>query len=266
MIADPYFGGYYSWALVYFAGSTGKYALNLTIDSNDKPRLTLAPSNLVAASGDVADATNATPIVIETTAPHGLDGVNQPVTIASVGGNTAANGTWEVSVTDSTHFELNGSVGNGAYTTGGTFAGQQGHARATLNVPKVQGGTEAIYTEGSVVSELAHGTAPFQALSQTVDTNLHARPYVVSNSGVQQVSGSPGSGVAKHVIGSVALTAGAATVDLTNDASFTSNATYQVFLQPQAGGSAATPTKVNGGQFTIAGTGTDTVAYHCIGY
>jgi len=37
-----------------------------------------------------------------------------------VGGNTAANGTWTITVTNSTTFSLNGSTGNGAYTSGGS--------------------------------------------------------------------------------------------------------------------------------------------------
>jgi hypothetical protein len=42
------------------------------------------------------------------------------VTIASVGGNTAANGDWVITKTSATKFTLDGSEGNGAYTSGGT--------------------------------------------------------------------------------------------------------------------------------------------------
>lgn len=67
----------------------------------------------------VSDATNASPIVITTTTSHGLvDG--DVVVVASVGGTTAANGTFVVDVLSSTTFSLVGSVGNGAYTSGGT--------------------------------------------------------------------------------------------------------------------------------------------------
>lgn len=72
-----------------------------------------------AVGGGVSGATNATPIVITTASAHGLiDGA--VVTVGSVGGNTAANGTWEINVLSSTTFELKGSVGNSAYTSGGT--------------------------------------------------------------------------------------------------------------------------------------------------
>jgi hypothetical protein len=75
----------------------------------------------------VTGATNATPIVV-TTGTHGLsDG--DVVTISSVVGNTAANGTFYVKVTgfSTTTFALysdntltTGVAGNGAYTSGGT--------------------------------------------------------------------------------------------------------------------------------------------------
>ncbi len=71
-------------------------------------------------TGIVDGASNATPIEITTSAPHGLtDG--QDVTIAGVSGNTAANGTWTVTVTGATTFTLTDSVGNDIYTTGGTW-------------------------------------------------------------------------------------------------------------------------------------------------
>jgi peptidoglycan hydrolase-like protein with peptidoglycan-binding domain len=66
----------------------------------------------------IAGATNASPIVITTTAPHGLVTAEQ-VTISLVQGNTAANGTFTITVTGPTTFTLNGSTGNGAWTTGG---------------------------------------------------------------------------------------------------------------------------------------------------
>jgi len=68
----------------------------------------------------VTGATNASPIVI-TTAAHGL-ATGDVVTVASVGGNTAANGTFRVTVVSSTTFQLDGTTGNGAYTSGGTVA------------------------------------------------------------------------------------------------------------------------------------------------
>ena len=86
------------------------------------------PSGLLANAGGVASlghtgvvtgASNATPIVV-TSAAHGLS-TGQRVTVASVGGNTAANGTWIITRVSADTFSLNTSVGNGNYTSGGTW-------------------------------------------------------------------------------------------------------------------------------------------------
>jgi hypothetical protein len=69
--------------------------------------------------GTITAASNATPIVV-TSAAHGLS-TGTRVTIAGVTGNTAANGTWTITVLDANTFSLNGSTGNGAYVSGGTW-------------------------------------------------------------------------------------------------------------------------------------------------
>lgn len=70
-------------------------------------------------SGSVTGATNASPIVV-TSSSHGLT-TGQVVTIAGVLGNTAANGTFVVTKVSADTFSLDGSTGNGAYTSGGTW-------------------------------------------------------------------------------------------------------------------------------------------------
>lgn len=70
-------------------------------------------------TGSITGATNASPIVI-TSASHGLT-TGDRVTITGVGGNTAANGTWIITRLDANTFSLNGSTGNGSYTSGGTW-------------------------------------------------------------------------------------------------------------------------------------------------
>lgn len=67
----------------------------------------------------VSGATNASPIVITTSTSH-LFASGDTVVVADVGGNTAANGTWTITVTGPSTFSLDGSTGNGAYTSGGT--------------------------------------------------------------------------------------------------------------------------------------------------
>lgn len=83
---------------------------------------------VLATAKTITDATNATPIVITTSAAHGLK-VGDMVTISGVGGNTAANADHFISVVgSSTTFSLQtlahvDLAGNGAYTSGGTVDG-----------------------------------------------------------------------------------------------------------------------------------------------
>lgn len=74
----------------------------------------------------VSGATNATPIEITTSAAHSYS-TGDEVVIAGVGGNTAANGRWIVTVTATDKFTLqdfagNNVAGNGTKTTDGTSA------------------------------------------------------------------------------------------------------------------------------------------------
>lgn len=71
-----------------------------------------------AAIITITNATNAAPIAITTSAAHGLSTGNF-VTQQNVGGNTAANGTFRITVTGATSYTLDGSSGNAAYTSGG---------------------------------------------------------------------------------------------------------------------------------------------------
>ena len=82
------------------------------------------------ATRTVTGATNATPIVVTTSAAHGMIPGNR-VEITGVGGNTAANGTFVVTAVGSTTtFSLGDTTdgtsvaGNGAYTSGGTVTPQ----------------------------------------------------------------------------------------------------------------------------------------------
>lgn len=87
-----------------------------------------AVKSLTVAQATIIDATNASPIVVQTSAAHNFqDG--DVVANHGVGGNTNANngtgsgplaGGWQIEVVDSTHFKLIGSSGNAAYTSGGT--------------------------------------------------------------------------------------------------------------------------------------------------
>lgn len=84
-------------------------------------------NDVVGVNKAVSGASNTTPIIITSTAHGFVD--RQPVTIASVGGTTAANANWFAKVLDANRFALYSdalftipSIGNGAYTSGGTIA------------------------------------------------------------------------------------------------------------------------------------------------
>jgi hypothetical protein len=75
-------------------------------------------SQALQATKTLTAATNATPIAITVTG-HGYS-TGDTVVVTGVVGNTAANGTWEITVTDANTFTLDGSAGNGNRTAGGT--------------------------------------------------------------------------------------------------------------------------------------------------
>jgi hypothetical protein len=106
-------------------------------------------------------ASRTSPISIGTVAPHGL-ATGQNVIAAGVQGNTAANGTWPIVVTDSTHFTETGSTGNGNYV-GGTGT--------------VSGGGMAYYdayTAAAAVTALSRALAPFWTQDDDPSINSHA--------------------------------------------------------------------------------------------
>lgn len=71
----------------------------------------------------VGYAAYTTPISIGTANAHGFYSGDR-VVVSGVQGMTAANGTWTITVTDLSHFTLNGSVPNGPWTVGtGTVSG-----------------------------------------------------------------------------------------------------------------------------------------------
>jgi hypothetical protein len=76
----------------------------------------------------VTGATNASPIVIATSTPHGYmsgDMVAVHGLVGNTGGNSGTSGTnynsggWLIKVVDTTHFALISSSGNGTWTSGG---------------------------------------------------------------------------------------------------------------------------------------------------
>lgn len=76
------------------------------------------------ATKAVTGATNAAPIVISCSS-HGYK-TGDKVTTAAIGGNAAANVSDNaITVVDANSFSLNGTTGDGAYTSGGTAKRQE---------------------------------------------------------------------------------------------------------------------------------------------
>ena len=96
----------------------GHYTVNLTTDQYLSAISVI--DRLDATFSTITGATNATPIVV-TAANTFTSG--QEVVITGVLGNTAANGTWVISSVSGAGFTLNNSIGNSAYTSGGSAYG-----------------------------------------------------------------------------------------------------------------------------------------------
>jgi membrane protease YdiL (CAAX protease family) len=83
--------------------------------------ISYAANQLGGADEDVVAATNTTPIEVTTSGDHGFT-TGDTVVVEDVEGNTAANGSWTVTVRSDTMLVLDGSEGSGAYAGGGTVA------------------------------------------------------------------------------------------------------------------------------------------------
>ena len=81
------------------------------------------------SSLSVTNATNNAGKIRLVVTAHGLSTGDQ-VVVSGVGGVSAANGTWVITVIDSNTIELNGSTWSGTYTSGGTVL--KGNAYLTL--------------------------------------------------------------------------------------------------------------------------------------
>lgn len=89
-------------------------------------------------------------VEIETSAAHGLS-TGWTVTISGVGGTTEANGTWVVTVVDSTHFLINVAFAN-AWTSGGSvqpLGTVAGTITSGVYTPGLPSGTSVITFTGT---------------------------------------------------------------------------------------------------------------------
>jgi hypothetical protein len=128
----------------------------------------LSPISAVYAAsgstGSVSGATNATPIVITTSAAHGL--INgATVKIEGVGGNTSANNTWTITVLSSTTFSLDDSSGTASYTGGGTWTSGVG----TITYSSLQAPSDPKITRRQVLRNTDGQTDTFYVDLDTED-------------------------------------------------------------------------------------------------
>jgi hypothetical protein len=103
----------------------------------------------------IAGASNTGPIQITTGAPHNLAS-GAVLNVTGVLGNTAANGSWTITVTGAATFNLNGSNGNGVYGGGGAYTCENVFALTGSNGAIVLG-VNAAYGGGGVYQTLSAG-------------------------------------------------------------------------------------------------------------
>ena len=126
-------------------------------DVDQLEALAYGPITNTPASGTVSGASNASPIVIQTTLAHGVVTGDSP-TIAGVLGNGKANGQYVATFVDSTHFSLGGTSGAAPYTGGGTW---QSLGTATIAPsPAAPSGVFAI--AGKIITSGTVGVAGIQ--------------------------------------------------------------------------------------------------------
>lgn len=112
----------------------------------------------------VLSATNATPIVVTTTTTHGLSS-GDFVFIDGVTGNTAANGHFSITVVSPTSFSLDGSVGSGAYVSGGLVGTDDRVSRCIYSI----GNNNGVFSSSWRFSPLGAGFGTMQVLINEVN-------------------------------------------------------------------------------------------------
>jgi hypothetical protein len=156
-------------------------------------------SQALQATKTLTAATNATPIAITITG-HGYS-TGDTVVVTGVVGNTAANGTWEITVTDANTFTLDNSAGNGARTSGGTVRLRNNTrvmlaSAVTQNIASTGPGRAAWTASANVTAILGtatkeHANSDSIAIAAGFTTGLAAywaTPSTLDLSGYQQVS------------------------------------------------------------------------------
>jgi hypothetical protein len=144
----------------------------------------LPASPLVPLATAISSSTNTSPITINTTAAHGFQ-TGDTVTIANHAVNTAANGTFVITVTGANAFTLNGSTGNGAGINTGTATEVDPQLLNRVFVVTVLALNEFTIVDTSG-NQLPHGAASggtfFRIFNHTTQTESLGQPPL--NAGV----------------------------------------------------------------------------------
>ena len=135
-------------------------------------------------TGTITAASNATPIVI-TSASHGLT-TGRTVSIQNVAGNTAANENWTITKVSDNTFSLNGSVGNGSYTSGGTWTSDS--VSRTIDVPGPNG-KRRVLVDGTQFTDCNF----YKQFTYPTTTYDRAFLEIVSDDGTVYVPGTVGT-------------------------------------------------------------------------
>lgn len=216
----------------------------------------------------VTAASNANPIQITTSLPHGLQ-TNQAIGIYGVQGNTAANGYFTVTVLTATTFQLNGAVGNGAYTAGGTITVPGGIPITPTN--GLQGffeGSSTLVVGNDGVTSAIGGTLTIT--SQQFNISMVGK-YVTL--WAQQASTTMTAAMSGQVLPQPAIAVNSTTNFPPSGTLFvaTSAGTQQVTYSAISGNSfigclGGTGTLSSGGFVTVQGTSSDDSVYRIIGF
>jgi hypothetical protein len=270
-LSDPFSKGYKGdWAFEqYSAGaSTVSLCFYAGVDLNNKTRFDFTPIQLASTAINIASITNTTPIVINTSTPHGMVAQYGPVGILATTISALNGSSWIAQNTGASQLTLINSVASGAQAApAGTIGVQKNAQRATINVPAIQGGTEAIVAEGKMVatgtngqfvSEVATGTPPLNVTSTTPVVNLNSNCTSYNAAGTQQVN-------CHEVHGFVSLVAGTATVTLTGSAAFTLDSTFNTSAVDHTANASVQVIHNSGSSVTFNGTGTHLIGYSMFG-
>lgn len=160
----------------FLAGGTITRALVLATGGTVTTYVANSGSGTVAgvAGLQVTGATNASPIVLTVPSTAGV-GNGMTVFVSGVAGNVAANGYWIASAVTGTTITLSNSVGNGAYTSGGSVeAGDVGLVDSLIQSSVVPAGTTATTVSAGATAAAIVATVYVPAAQVSAYTSAYA--------------------------------------------------------------------------------------------